>query len=130
MYVCVPQILKSAFHAQSCFANEISKVALDHIHDPIMSFWEIFQDLDEHFKRNILTELESTYGGSFEFETFIYLVQWMESQHWYDSCFPYMNNFILRIHDGCSVNVYILGLRSLKPVDVRIIKRVLVVLTR
>ncbi|CAH3015821.1 unnamed protein product [Porites evermanni] len=47
-----------------------------------MSCWETFQTLDVQQKNTILLELQQTYGGSFEFDASIYLMQWLDQQPW------------------------------------------------
>lgn len=47
-----------------------------------MSCWETFQKLEVEQKNKILLELQGIYGGSFEFEASIYLMQWLDQQPW------------------------------------------------
>lgn len=47
-----------------------------------MSCWQTFQTLEVEQKNKILLELQGIYGGSFEFEASIYLMQWLEQQPW------------------------------------------------
>ncbi|KAL9967332.1 hypothetical protein ACROYT_G025534 [Oculina patagonica] len=53
-----------------------------------MSCWDTFQNLEGHHKNRILTELQAAYGGSFEFEASIYLMQWLELQPWQEAINP------------------------------------------
>lgn len=50
-----------------------------------MSCWETFQKLEVEQKNKILLELQGIYGGSFEFEASIYLMQWLDQQPWEDA---------------------------------------------
>lgn len=50
-----------------------------------MSCWDTFQKLEVEQKNKILLELQGIYGGSFEFEASIYLMQWLEQQPWEDA---------------------------------------------
>lgn len=50
-----------------------------------MSCWDTFQNLEGHHKNKILTELQAVFGGSFEFEASIYLMQWLELQPWQEA---------------------------------------------
>lgn len=53
-----------------------------------MSFWDTFQNLEAHVKTKILTELQTIFGGSFEFEACIYLMQWLVLQSWDEAIDP------------------------------------------
>lgn len=52
------------------------------VRDPTMSCWETFQELEVGQRNKILLELQEIYGGSFEFDATIYLMQWLEQQAW------------------------------------------------
>lgn len=55
------------------------------VRDPTMSCWETFQELEVGQRNKILLELQEIYGGSFEFDATIYLMQWLEQQAWEDA---------------------------------------------